>query len=366
MGNEADFNVGQLLRAFGSVVAISVALSLIAVGAARALRLPALPVRGQGPGLVVWPGAAIIALFAVSGLMEGEIVRALDSGGVYQRLCGPTFPQLPTVQTDAIAAAGGGLVEHAETSVRLGQAQLRRIWAGFLSVPLMLGLVLLLRWRLLEQPLIAGTFARALPGRIVYGVAAGVVIVPVCFAVHALSLWVAQQYGSGFDQHPLTILTPAGDGFGGLVFGLSVILIVPILEELLFRGLVLGWAEAEWYRPWVVMVFAVAFALKNSRFQPEFGPMVFLAFLGVGLYLMQRFAFQVWPHFPTRAAAAVWSSSALFAVAHSSVWPSPIPLFAFALGLGYLTARTRDITAAVVLHGMFNAVSFVYLLRAGG
>ena len=36
-----------------------------------------------------------------------------------------------------------------------------------------------------------------------------------------------------------------------------------------------------------------------------------------------------------------------------------------ALGLGYLTARTRDITAAVVVHGMFNAVSFVFLLRGG-
>lgn len=365
MGNEADFNVGQLVRAFGVVVGVAVAVTAVAVLAARALRLSLWPFRPQGPGLAVWPGAAIIGLFAIYGLLVDVVVTSLDQAGVYQKLCGPTFPKLPTVRTDAIAAAGGGLVEHAETATRSGQHQLRVIWSGFVTVPLMVGLVLLLRRPLLDRPLNADEFARSAPGRIVYGVGAGVVIVPICFAVHALTLWIAQQYGSGFDQHPLSILTPAGDGYGGLVFGLSVILVVPILEELLFRGLVLGWAEAEWHRPWVVMVFAVAFALKNSRFEPEFGPMVFLALLGVGLYLMQRFAYQISPLFPTRTAAAVWSSSALFAVAHSTVWPSPIPLFAFALGLGYLTARTRDITAAVVLHGMFNAVSFVYLLRAG-
>jgi membrane protease YdiL (CAAX protease family) len=114
------------------------------------------------------------------------------------------------------------------------------------------------------------------------------------------------------------------------------------------------------------MVFAgFLSSLRGTASVPETGPLAFLAFLGVGLYLMQRFAFDLWPCFPTRTAAAVWSSSALFAVAHSGVWPSPIPLFAFALGLGYLTARTRDITTAVVVHGMFNAVSFVYLLRGG-
>lgn len=367
VGNEADFNVGQLAQAFGIVAGLSVAVALLALGLAGEWRRFPRPVnRHAGGGLAVWPGAAIIGLFAVYGLLVDVVVTSLDQAGVYQKLCGPTFPRLPTVRTDAIAAAGGGLIEHAETTARSGQHQLRVIWSGFLTVPLMLGLVLLLRRPLLDRPLNAGEFATALPNRVVSGVAAGIVIVPVCFAIHALALWVAFHLDAGFDQHPLTLLRPSGDGYGGLVFGLSVILVVPILEELLFRGLVLGWAEAEWHRPWVVMVFAAAFALKNSRFQPVFGPMVFLALLGVGLYLMQRFAFRLSPHFPTRTAAAVWSSSTLFAVAHSSVWPSPIPLFAFALGLGYLTARTRDITAAVVLHGMFNAVSFVYLLRGGG
>ena len=34
-------------------------------------------------------------------------------------------------------------------------------------------------------------------------------------------------------------------------------------------------------------------------------------------------------------------------------------------GLGYAAARTRGIVACVVIHGLFNAISFVYLLRGG-
>jgi membrane protease YdiL (CAAX protease family) len=40
-----------------------------------------------------------------------------------------------------------------------------------------------------------------------------------------------------------------------------------------------------------------------------------------------------------------------------------VPLFVLGLGLGYLVARTGSILPAVVLHGFFNAVSAVLVLR---
>jgi Type II CAAX prenyl endopeptidase Rce1-like len=64
-------------------------------------------------------------------------------------------------------------------------------------------------------------------------------------------------------------------------------------------------------------------------------------------------------------ARAIIASSALFAAVHSQVWPSPVPLFVLALGLGYLYMRTRSLVGPVVVHGMFNAVSAVYLLMGG-
>jgi membrane protease YdiL (CAAX protease family) len=38
-------------------------------------------------------------------------------------------------------------------------------------------------------------------------------------------------------------------------------------------------------------------------------------------------------------------------------------LFVLACGLGYLTARTRSVIPAIVVHGLFNAVSVVMLYR---
>jgi membrane protease YdiL (CAAX protease family) len=62
---------------------------------------------------------------------------------------------------------------------------------------------------------------------------------------------------------------------------------------------------------------------------------------------------------------AIWASSALFAAVHANVWPSPVPLVVLAVGLGYLYVRTRTLVGPVVVHGLFNAVSAVYLLLGG-
>jgi membrane protease YdiL (CAAX protease family) len=62
---------------------------------------------------------------------------------------------------------------------------------------------------------------------------------------------------------------------------------------------------------------------------------------------------------------AVLAGAALFAAVHAHVWPSPVPLFVLAVGLGYLYLRTRSLVGPVVVHGLFNAVSAVYLLLGG-
>ncbi|MBX9580524.1 MAG: CPBP family intramembrane metalloprotease, partial [Gemmataceae bacterium] len=66
-----------------------------------------------------------------------------------------------------------------------------------------------------------------------------------------------------------------------------------------------------------------------------------------------------------RTVGAVYASAALFAEVHSAVWPSPIPLFVLGLGLGWLAVRTRGVLAPAVVHGLFNLVSVLYVLRGG-
>jgi membrane protease YdiL (CAAX protease family) len=91
----------------------------------------------------------------------------------------------------------------------------------------------------------------------------------------------------------------------------------------------------------------------------------FVGLLGMTQYGIQRYGKRVWRKLPKRTTLAVWSSAALFAAAHSVVWPSPVALFVLGLGLGYLTARTRSWAASAVCHILFNTTSFVYLVSRG-
>lgn len=66
---------------------------------------------------------------------------------------------------------------------------------------------------------------------------------------------------------------------------------------------------------------------------------------------------------------AVLGSSMFFAVAHSTAWPSPIPLFLLALVLARLAQRSQNLIGPIVLHACFNAVAFgslLYINSLGG
>ena len=67
-----------------------------------------------------------------------------------------------------------------------------------------------------------------------------------------------------------------------------------------------------------------------------------------------------WPAWKdANARLAIVGSAMAFALAHP--WPTPIPLFLLALVLGWLTYRTQNLVPAMVLHGLFNLLSFLVL-----
>jgi hypothetical protein len=68
--------------------------------------------------------------------------------------------------------------------------------------------------------------------------------------------------------------------------------------------------------------------------------------------------------FTWKAACARWSivaSSMFFALVHST-WPTPIALFFLGLVLGWLAFRTQSLLASIVVHGLFNLVSYLALV----
>jgi len=131
------------------------------------------------------------------------------------------------------------------------------------------------------------------------------------------------------------------------------------VEEILFRGLLVPWAGQKKIYPWILMFAALVMAALTGELKT--GPVAFVLILAGFQFVVMAWAPR--PRVPRRTLACIISSSALFAAAHSAVWPTPIPLFVLACGLGYLTARTRSVIPAIVVHGLFNAVSFVMLCR---
>src|SRR5262249_25135121 len=84
-------------------------------------------------------------------------------------------------------------------------------------------------------------------------------------------------------------------------------------------------------------------------------PLLFVLALAAVFFLVIRFS-------RTTAAPALFGTSALFALVHVGVWPSPVARLFLALGLGWLKNRTGSLVGPMVLHGLFNGVSCVLLL----
>jgi membrane protease YdiL (CAAX protease family) len=220
-------------------------------------------------------------------------------------------------------------------------------------------------------------------------------VTPAAFCVFALAnLAHAWLTGQPPDKHPLTALGEAGGTREWTMFVVQTVLLAPILEELLFRGLLLPWLaqtraptpDAPFTlppgrRPWAIMAVAVcvAFVLHAEDINRTWAagdhygaaahlvPALFFLALVPLLYGTSNLS-KLRRHLRIRSrqdVQAIFASSALFAAVHAHVWPSPVPLVVLAIGLGYLYLRTRSLVGPIVVHGMFNAVSALYLLLGG-
>jgi membrane protease YdiL (CAAX protease family) len=193
------------------------------------------------------------------------------------------------------------------------------------------------------------------------GIIGWAVITPLTFGVYLLTLWLFVQLGGEVEQHPLSTTPPQTLTAAILLFAKACYL-APVFEELAFRRVLVPWAMGQSYRAWLILAASVPFAVARLFSPvPMIGPAIFLVILVLGFVGVQ-YAKWLIKRFPVRTASAIYSTSAFFAIVHSLVWPSPIPLFILGLGLGYLMVRTHSVWPCVVAHALFNAVSAVFLL----
>jgi membrane protease YdiL (CAAX protease family) len=137
------------------------------------------------------------------------------------------------------------------------------------------------------------------------GVLTGIVVVPAALGLKKLSEMALHLFDAeAATQLPLQVLQVAGSVPQRIAFGIGTIVLAPLVEELLFRG--------------------VAYKAIRERGYPRLA----LAF-----------------------------SSLLFGIIHVNV-PTLVPLTAFAIVLGLLYERTGTLLAPIAAHAMFNAINF--------
>jgi membrane protease YdiL (CAAX protease family) len=289
-------------------------------------------------------------------------------------------------------------------------ARIRRgLWAGTLAMPLQLGgIMLFLRAVSGTRPYQLGWTTYRFPQNLAVGIVYWLVLMPAILLLNILVQRVLELITrTEPEPHAIQKLmerTPLPADWVMVV--LTALAAAPVLEEFLYRGVLLPWLAMDPRRNDVVVGLSLAVAVLArlpgledgaqqlrrgadawTRLHSELQPAYFiLAMLPV--YLGIRWAatrpgpvpaepipagdrapasgFRVLAGDSLRSAPAIFSSALLFAIWHSEAWPSPIPLLPLGIVLGWLAWRTRSLTASIVVHVLFNAVAVLGLVHQEG
>jgi len=338
--------------------------------------------------------AIVLRLFLTAGLtvaLAGAVLSVLVAAAGRtrrDRLVGPAGPI--NQPWDGLLVVGVFFVLLVAQAV--AQSLLPPLWGPVVAYPVLAGVIL---------GLVAAKGGRSpFPARrwatdVVAGYLTWLVVTPVVFGVFALATksnqWLTDRPP---DRHPLVPAIEDAGPWGWPLFLLQTVLLAPVVEELVFRGLLLPWLATKRppgpetaltippvVRPPLILVLSVGVALLlhtkelQNALSAGDGHEAVIRLLPAAFFVVLLPFDLLWPRLSRlrrrlrirspQHLRAVWASSALFAAFHAQVWPSPVPLFVLALGLGYLYLRTRSLIGPVVVHGLFNAVSAVYLLLGG-
>lgn len=247
-----------------------------------------------------------------------------------------------------------------------GQKPVREIvflWSAALALPFTVGTILLAMRRLSgTRPYQLGLTTHRWRADLALGYLVWLGLTPVVLFIHFLAIrWL------GSVPHPFERLAeqPLLPVEWALILFLTVVQ-APLVEELLFRGVLQPWLGR---RPWgghAAVAAALAISLPWSKLDswPQDGqeqllalaPALFVLAMLPGYLLLPRLTGNV------REVRAIYATALLFGAFHAAVWPSPIALFVLGLGLGWLAWRTQSLTGPIFVHALFNAVASAVLL----
>lgn len=249
--------------------------------------------------------------------------------------------------------------------------------APVLAFPLQMLLLALLYYGRFRDQTAGSTFqrfSRVWPARLALAGGVWTLLTPLVLGLNGLIDWTYRQLGGEPQEHPFTQVDTRSL-YNALLLVLQACVVAPWVEECLVRGWLLPWllaARSEgrrekpegsllpltWrQRCWLMVLLGLWPVLHSSHVMEA---LIFLGLLALGLAVLQ------WgPIRHRRHWCAVHASAVVFAMFHSVVWPTPIPLFVLGLGLGWVAVWTRGFFCSALVHAFFNTVSTVYVLIFG-
>ena len=226
-------------------------------------------------------------------------------------------------------------------------------------------------------------FGLADPGplkQVARGVVAYPLLAPVVFGVMGLSILIW-----GRDPHPLEKAIGEDKSPGmAILLVLAGVVLAPIAEELVFRGIFLGWLTRLALKPKKPAATAAdvgepvpavaevgpplmeTVEIESIEEAPSSSPPETAELATVNPYAAPAAPIAPPPAEPADTPlearplpflAANVLVSLTFAALHAPVWPTPIPIFFLSLGLGFLYQRTGSLLGPIALHMTFNGVS---------
>jgi membrane protease YdiL (CAAX protease family) len=348
-----------------AVAAVAAPVAAVGWRAARRAGEPILP--RWRPWRAPWGGFEVVVAFLVlNQVVPALALQALVGAGFFTRVYGPGFPPAPrpVPPLEASAAVAGAAAASVAQARQAEHTTLRGLWAGAVALPFQVGLLVLGR-RVLYPDWTGPPRRQSVAAQLTLAALAWAVLTPAVLVFHQVVLDLYARLGGSADVHPLARMTGLRPILDQILFLFRACVAAPLVEEILFRGMLLPWLLGARYRVWAVLVAGVLIAglLGQPSGTPAEiatrGPVQFAVGLAVGYAVLIRVFRR-----KARTVGAVYASSVVFAVVHSTVWPTPVPLFVLGLGLGYLAVRTRGVFVPVVVHGLFNSISALFVLTS--
>lgn len=186
------------------------------------------------------------------------------------------------------------------------------------------------------------------------GAVAALLMTPAVLAVQSLAIRIWPPHKHPVEDMILEEFTPAV----ALLAVLSTMILAPMIEELLFRGILQRWLTT----------------MLSGRESPSFSldelqpvEQVADAWVEDAPYRPSASEFQPPKPAPVSrspgfSTTAILMTSYCFAAMHLPQWPSPIGIFLLSLALGAVYQKTGSLIASITMHGVFNGFSTVGLL----